>query len=152
GGVHPHPRKGPAMTTAPLTLFVRQMRQSAAAPRLGGLPDADLLARFLAGADAAFEALVRRHGPTVLAVCRGARAEEPAAEDAFRAPFLVLLRPARAPGQAGWVGGWLCGVAPRVARQARLDAERRRRREQRAARGEQAPPAPDPSWREACAA
>jgi RNA polymerase sigma factor (sigma-70 family) len=122
------------------------------ANRLGTTPDADLLARFLADRNpAAFAALVRRHGPLVLAACRRVLGDGPDAEDAFQAAFLVLLRDAHAiRGRA--VGPWLYGVARRVSLQLRADARRRRRREERAAGWAPAGPAPpDLSWREACA-
>ncbi len=83
-------------------------------------PDAELLARFTAQRDeAAFEELVRRHGPAVLRVCR--RLVGPAAaEDAFQAVFLVLACRAGSVRKAAAVGSWLIGVAGRVARQMRL--------------------------------
>ncbi|HYH68709.1 MAG TPA: sigma-70 family RNA polymerase sigma factor, partial [Urbifossiella sp.] len=101
--------------------------------RVGPAPDpsadADLVGRFARTADAAaFTALVRRHGPMVLAACRrllpGADAD-----DAFQAVFLVLLRKAAAVRPAGAVGAWLHGVAVRTAQKVRVAAARRRRRE-----------------------
>ena len=65
--------------------------------RLGvvsGMSDGQLLDRFVAQAgpesERAFEALVQRHGPMVLGVCRRALGDEHAAEDAFQATFMVL--------------------------------------------------------------
>ena len=66
---------------------------------LGSLTDAALLEQFLAGgkaAEAAFEVLVRRHGPMVLGVCRRFGRDEHEAADAFQATFLVLVRRAGA--------------------------------------------------------
>ena len=81
------------------------------------LPDADLLARFLDHRDEpAFEALVRRHGPMVRAVCRAALANPADADDAFQATFLVLVRRAGAIRNRSAVGGWLYRVAYRAAR------------------------------------
>src|SRR4051794_7742921 len=58
-------------------------------------PDQGLLQQFLRERDeAAFEALLRRHGPMVLEVCRGMLANETDAEDAFQATFLILVRKA----------------------------------------------------------
>jgi RNA polymerase sigma factor (sigma-70 family) len=87
--------------------------------------DAELLARFNAKRDeAAFEELVRRHGPAVLRVCR--RLVGPShAEDAFQAVFLVLACRARAVRKAASVGSWLVGVAGRVARQMRQQFRKR---------------------------
>ncbi|WP_206108048.1 RNA polymerase sigma factor [Paludisphaera soli] len=127
-----------------------------------GLTDGELLARFVAGggesAEAAFEALVERHGPMVLRVGRGVLRDRHAADDAFQATFLVLAR--RAPGLRvrGSLGPWLFGVARRVAAHARADAARRLRHERAAgeasARSGDGPEAVDlaPALHEAVAA
>jgi RNA polymerase sigma factor (sigma-70 family) len=99
-----------------------------------GMTDGQLLERFAArrdaGAEAAFAALVARHGPMVLGVCRHLLGgDEHAADDAFQAVFLVLARRARSIGRPDLLAAWLHGVAARVARKARARAERRRRRE-----------------------
>src|SRR3954447_20115140 len=97
--------------------------------RRGVVPSGDgaLLERFLAeGDDSAFEALVVRHGPMVLGVCRRILISPHDADDAFQATFLVLARKAarlRAPDR---LGPWLYGVATRVARKARTQAFRHR--------------------------
>src|SRR5437588_10310850 len=84
-----------------------------------GLNDGQLLECFVARRDdAAFEALVRRHGPMVLAVCRRVPRNHHDSEDAFQATFLVLARKAAyvVPREAG--GNWLYGVADRTALEA----------------------------------
>ena len=63
---------------------------------VGGMTDGELLGQFAAGgggsAELAFTALVERHGPMVLRVCRSILADEQDAEDALQATFLVLVR------------------------------------------------------------
>ena len=81
-----------------------------------GLTDGQLLECFIARRDdAAFEALVRRHGPMVLAVCRRILRNHHDSEDAFQATFLVLARKAPALGSPQCLGPWLHGVAFRTA-------------------------------------
>ena len=93
--------------------------------------DAELLERFAAQRDeAAFEALLRRHGPLVWSVCRRVLDEEHAAEDAFQATFLVLVRKARSVSKRASIRSWLYGVALRVALRARQQEQLRSRREQ----------------------
>src|SRR5579883_3066932 len=90
---------------------------------LTGWSDGELLARFSAGrdplAEAAFAALVHRHGPMVLKVCRELLGDHHAVEDAFQATFLVLARKARTVRRPESLGRWLHGVAVRAARKAR---------------------------------
>ena len=100
---------------------------------VAGLSDAQLLERFLTQGDAgAFEALVARHGPMVLSVCRGILRNPHDAEDAFQATFLVLVKKAGTIRGRDALGGWLHQVAHRVAIQANAAAARRRVQERRA--------------------
>jgi RNA polymerase sigma factor (sigma-70 family) len=93
--------------------------------------DGALLAAFVAcREEAAFAALVRRHGPMVLGVCRRVLHDAHLAEDAFQATFLVLARKAATLRQRERVANWLYGVAYRTALAARTLAARRSAREQ----------------------
>jgi RND family efflux transporter MFP subunit len=84
------------------------------------LTDADLLGRFADDRDeAAFEALVWRHGPLVYGVCRRILGHAQDAEDAFQASFLILARKAGAVRGRAAVGPWVYRVAQRVALRAR---------------------------------
>src|SRR5215510_4089838 len=95
-----------------------------------GLSDGRLLGSFVERHDeAAFEALVRRHGPMVLGVCRRVLGCAHDAEDAFQATFLVLARKAASVSPRELVGNWLYGVAHRTALLARRTDARRRERE-----------------------
>ncbi len=80
---------------------LRQINRLFAEGTVSGLPDDQLLDRFLATRDgAAFEVLVARHGPMVLSVCRAVLRNPSDAEDAFQATFLVLVKKARTSGAA----------------------------------------------------
>ncbi len=99
---------------------------------IGALSDAELLDRFTGGrgdasGEAAFTALVDRHGPMVLGVCRRVTGDRHAADDAFQAVFLVLASKAHAVRLRAddSLGRWLYGVSLRVARRARALAARR---------------------------
>jgi RNA polymerase sigma factor (sigma-70 family) len=99
-------------------------------PRSAERTDRDLLGRFVADRDgAAFEALVRRHGPMVLGVCRRVLGNAADADDAFQATFLVLVRKAASLANPDLVAPWLHAVAVRTAAEARARAAKRRRRE-----------------------
>ena len=96
-----------------------------------GLTDGQLLGRFVnrrgePAAEAAFAALVDRHGPMVLRVCRRILGDEHAGEDASQAVFLILSRRSEAIANRESIGSWLYGVALRVASKARVAASRRR--------------------------
>jgi RNA polymerase sigma factor (sigma-70 family) len=101
-------------------------------PRIpaAGETDRQLLQRFATHRDeAAFQALVHRHGGMVWRVCRQALGEAHAAEDAFQATFLVLVRKAGSVGRPELLANWLYGVARRVALRARKTTARRRAHE-----------------------
>jgi RNA polymerase sigma factor (sigma-70 family) len=95
---------------------------------VSGLSEWELLERYLEARDeVAFEALVARHGPMVMGVCRRMLNDQTDVDDAFQATFLVLVRRARQLGPGDYIGPWLYGVAARVAMRARSEAARRRR-------------------------
>ncbi len=104
---------------------------------IGGLTDGQLLEWYKnrpgEAAELAFAALVERHGPMVLRVCREVLGDEHEAHDAFQATFLVLVRRAGSLWTRHTLAPWLHQVALRVARCARSAMARRRRHERKAA-------------------
>lgn len=109
------------------TRLLRHVRQLVVRPAADSAGDAALLERWVLLRDeAAFAALVSRHGPMVLRVCRNILADAHSAEDALQATFLVLARRAASVRPATAVAAWLFGVARRVALKARTAEGRRR--------------------------
>src|SRR5579862_817770 len=109
---------------SPLMQYIRRVAYSGTAE---GATDALLLEQYVvAENDAAFSALVKRHGPMVHGVCRRVLGNAHDADDAFQAVFLVLMRQAAKVVHCQSVGGWLHGVAYRTALKARSSALRRR--------------------------
>lgn len=95
----------------------------------GSFGDGELLGRYIERREeAAFAALVERHGPMVWSVCRRTLNRHDA-EDAFQATFLVLVRKAATVAPREMVGSFLYGVAHRATLLARRTAARRRARE-----------------------
>jgi RNA polymerase sigma factor (sigma-70 family) len=110
--------------------FQRQFGQLFEGQSVAGLGEVQLLERFVERRDEpAFAALVARHGPMVLGVCRKLLADPLDVEDAFQATFLVLVRRAGSLKDRDRLAPWLFGVARKVATRARADLARRRDRE-----------------------
>ena len=83
------------MATSLLNPLLDQLRRAVLLPDGAGLTDGQLLESFVVRREeAAFEALLRRHGPMVLGVCQRILRNVHDAEDAFQAIFLVLARKA----------------------------------------------------------
>src|SRR5262249_12565554 len=121
------------MANAPLKTVLRHIRALAGPEPLDEAADSQLLECFEADHDeAAFAALVRRHGSMVLGVARREVRREQAAEDVFQAAFLLLARKAGSIRKRESVGSWLHGVAWRLAVKARAQATCRRAHEERA--------------------
>jgi RNA polymerase sigma factor (sigma-70 family) len=110
---------------------VRSIQTLFGAGSFAGLPDSQLLDRFLSGrdAEAAFAALVSLHGPMVWDLCRSILRDQHDAEDAFQATFMILVQKAGVIRQRDSIGPWLYGVARRVAVRAKNAAAIRRVRE-----------------------
>jgi RNA polymerase sigma factor (sigma-70 family) len=111
--------------------------------------DDQLIQRFVARRDeAAFAAILARHGALVFGACRQILRDAHAAEDAFQATFLVLARKAATIRDREALAAWLHRVAVNISRSARTDTNRRRAHETQVV-----PPmpstaeAPAPDWR-----
>jgi RNA polymerase sigma-70 factor (ECF subfamily) len=110
------------------------MDQDVGSPRAPEPADGELLERFVLRCDeSAFTALVHRHGPMVLGVCRRILNDWQSAEDAFQVTFLVLARKADSLMRPGLLANWLHGVAYRTALKARSRAVRQGVHERQAA-------------------
>ena len=127
------------MARIEVAMFGRDLRQLFDGGGVVGLTEAqlvDCIARRDESAEAAFEAILTRHGPAVLACCRRVLGDAAAAEDAFQATFLVLHRRAGSIRVAESLAPWLLHVARMAALKARQGEVRRLARERRVARPE----------------
>jgi RNA polymerase sigma factor (sigma-70 family) len=108
------------MPDSPLRTLFRHLQRARSAPGVAGPADAELLERFVRTRDeGAFELLVWRHGTLVYNTCLRILHDSHAAEDAFQATFLILVRKAASVGRRESLGAWLHRVAHRVAVRAR---------------------------------
>lgn len=141
------------MATTPLRATLQHIRNLAAVGCQASQSDRELLRAYLDHNDQdAFAALVTRHGPLVLGVCRRVLIDEHGAEDAFQATFLLLARNGTAIRKQDAIASWLYGVASRVAGHAKRSAVRRRRHEREAIAMRRTATTSDLSWREVQAA
>src|SRR5215469_14854736 len=125
------------MVPSSISSVLRYIRGLAAADNLGSVSDRQLLQRFIGlREEAAFATLMQRHGPMVLGVCRRLLRQTQDAEDAFQATFLLLARGANSIRDPAAVGGWLHGVARRVAVKLQSQATRQAAATKPAARPE----------------
>jgi len=121
------------MLTGQLKVLGSQPGTTGAEERVESLTDEQLLDWFLnqddGSAEEAFRAIVLRHGPMVLGVCRHILNQHQDAEDAFQATFLVLARKAGSIRDRRVLARWLYEVAYRIAMRARTNGVRRRTHE-----------------------
>lgn len=136
------------MATANRSTFLQRLTRGLAAQALDDHTDRALIERFLIRQDdAAFEAMVRRHGPMVYRVCWRVLQQAEDVEDAFQATFLLLAQKLHSVRRQDSLASWLHGVARRVALKAQARAATRRLHEQERARSP-ASAGEDLTWRE----
>jgi RNA polymerase sigma factor (sigma-70 family) len=136
------------MAIGSLADIVPRLRAVLASPQRAG-NDAELLEEFVLRHDElAFEAMVRRHGPMVFAVCRRVLRHTQDAEDAFQATFLVLAHKAASVSPRNKLAGWLHGVAHKTALKARQRTARRLKVEKQAPARDPEEMHPETNWDE----
>src|SRR5690348_16744013 len=137
------------MPVAKLKDVLRFLRTQCDAAEQRDDSDAALLERFLTRREqAALGILVERHGPMVLGVCRRILADPHAADDAFQATFVVLLRRAGSIRKPASLASWLHGVARHVAGRARAPTRAEHDRERRVVAVPQPEPLDELTWQE----
>jgi RNA polymerase sigma factor (sigma-70 family) len=137
------------MSSAQVGFVLGYLRKLAAARKDEELPDHQLLERFASDRDeAAFAALLKRHGNMVLGVCRSVLRNLHDAEDVFQAAFLVLARKAGSIRRREAVSSWLHRVAYHLAVKSQAEAARRKILERRAVAMSSVDPVLDMSLRE----
>lgn len=134
------------METSPTISALKGLHRALRLQEVAGLTDGQLLGCFLEERDeAAFAALVKRHGPMVWGVCHRLLGYQDA-EDAFQATFLVLFRKAAAIVPRERVASYLYGVAHQTALHARRSTARRRARERQVMEMPEAEVVPQEIW------
>ncbi len=137
------------MATAQMDTVIRHLRRAVQRQDAASRTDGQLLASFIDQKDeAAFEALVRRHGPMVFGVCRRVVGNHHDAEDAFQATFLVLARKASSVRPRERLANWLHGVALRTAMKAKALTAKRRGREKQVTEMPEPEAAQQDQWRD----
>jgi RNA polymerase sigma factor (sigma-70 family) len=140
---------GGAMTN----ILLHHLRRWVTTQATANAPDRQLLDRFARQHDQeAFSALVERHGPMVLRLCRRLLVDDQEADDAFQATFLVLARKIPNLAEHASVAPWLYGVAYRIACRARSAGVRRRVLDWEPVDQTNPGPPAEASWREVCGA
>jgi RNA polymerase sigma factor (sigma-70 family) len=138
------------MSASQVEVVLRHVRKLTASRAADALSDRELLQRFAASRDeAAFVALLTRHGPMVLRVGRRVLANHEDAEDIFQAAFLLLARKAGATAWQESVANWLYRVAYHLALKTRAATARRTAQERKAPLKASADPLAEISLREA---
>lgn len=144
-----HHLRGDANMNATGAELVRYLRTLAAGRDNDACTDRQLLEQFVTRREqASFAALVRRHGPMVLGVCRRVLGHDQDAEDAFQATFLILARKAGSIRKHESVNSWLHGVAFHVAERLRAKVARRSVLQRKAVSRPPIDPAECVAWRE----
>jgi RNA polymerase sigma factor (sigma-70 family) len=137
------------MASERLRNVLQHVRRLATGGEARRSPDRELLTRFVQQRDeAAFTALVQRHAPMVLGVCRRVLRHSHDAEDAAQATFLVLAYNAKSIEKRGSLGSWLHTVAYRAARKLQADILRRTGCERSLADVSTAEATQEVTWRE----
>jgi RNA polymerase sigma factor (sigma-70 family) len=137
------------LATDQLNRAIQHLRQVVLPQDGAGRTDGQLLESFVSEKDeAAFAALVHRHGSMVLGVCRRVLRNHHDAEDAFQATFLVLARKAWCVRPTERVANWLHGVAYRTALKARAIRAKRQVRETQVREMSEPELAPQDHWRD----
>ena len=104
------------MATTNVSAFLRRLTRGMVAETLADDSDRQLVELFMAGrGEAAFEAILRRHGPMVYRVCWRVLRQEQDTDDAFQATFLLLAQKVQTLRKRASLASWLHGLALRAA-------------------------------------